>query len=94
MKNNKFQLTNPIPYKIDMMIRGLNISVKIENPNGLNHQKILINFKRKRTKEYSSDNEKYELEKNEIEYIKYYLEAEGYLEEAKQHNIYFENEQQ
>ena len=45
MKNNKFQLTNPIPYKIDMLIRGLNVSVKIENPNGLNHQKILINFK-------------------------------------------------
>jgi hypothetical protein len=93
MKNNKFQLTNPIPYKIDMLIRGLNVSVKIENPNGLNHQKILINFKRKKSKEYSLDNEKYELEKYEIEYIKYYLDAEGYLEEAKQHNIYFKNEQ-
>jgi hypothetical protein len=93
MKKSNIQLTNPIPYKINMVIRGLNLSIKVENPNGLNHQKITINFKRTKTKEYSLENEKYELDKNEIEYIKYYLGAEGYLEEAKQHNIYFENEQ-
>lgn len=92
MKNNNIQLTNPIPYKIDITIRGWNMAIKIENPNGLNHQKITINFKRTKTKEYSLNNEKYELDKNEVEYVKYYLESEGFLDEAKQHNIYFKNE--
>lgn len=90
MKNNKIKLTNPIPYKIDMMIRGSNISVKIENPNGLNAQKITINFKRKKSKVYDPNNEKYELTQSEVEYIKYYLQAEGYLDEARNHNLYFE----
>jgi hypothetical protein len=86
--NKKIQLTNPNPYKIDIMIRGLNLSIKIENPNGLNNQKINIKFKRNKSKEYSLENEKYELEKHEIDYVKYYLEAEGYLQEAKIHNVY------
>lgn len=90
MKKHQIQLTNPIPYSVDMLIRNLNVSIKIENPNGLNHQKITIKLKRKRKKEYDPSNEKYELDPNEIKYIKYYLEVEGYMDEAKQHNLYFE----
>jgi len=90
MKNNQIKLTNPNPYTIDMVIRNLNLSIKIENPNGLNHQKVTINYKRKRSKVYDPANEKYELTQSELEYVKYYLEAEGYLDEAKRHNLYFE----
>jgi hypothetical protein len=68
----------------------LNLSIKIENPNGLNAQKVTIKLKRKKSKVYDPANEKYELTQSEIEYVKYYLEAEGYLDEAKQHNLYFE----
>lgn len=92
MKNNKLQLTNPIPYTVDMVIRNLNVSVKVLNPDGLNQQHITIKYKRKKKKEYDSENEKYELTESEIEYIKYYLGAEGYLEAARQHNLYFDNE--
>lgn len=90
MKNNQMKLTNPKPYTVDMVIRNLNLSIKIENPNGLNAQKVTIKLKRKKSKVYDPANEKYELTQSEIEYVKYYLEAEGYLDEAKQHNLYFE----
>jgi len=90
MKNNELKLTNPIIYERNVSIRGLDLLIKIENPKGLNAQKIHISYKRKKTKEYSLENEKYELNKNEIEYIKYYLKAEGYMDEARTHNLYFE----
>jgi hypothetical protein len=92
MKKNKLQLTNPIPYTVDMLIRNLNVSVKVQNPDGLNQQFISIKYKRKKSKGYDPENEKYELTESELEYIKYYLEAEGFLEAARQHNLYFENE--
>ena len=89
MKNNKFQLTNSIPYKIDITIRGISAIIKIENPNGLNRQKITIKIKKQKKNEFET---LYELSKEQIETFKKYLDAEGYLEEARQHNLYFENE--
>jgi hypothetical protein len=90
MKNNKFQLTNPIPYKVDITIRGIAAIVKVENPKGLNQQKITIKIKKQKKNEFET---LYELSKEQIDMFKMYLDAEGFLEEARQHNLYFEDEQ-
>jgi hypothetical protein len=82
----KDQMVNPNPYKINhLQIRGMNISVKIENPNGLNAQKISI----RRLKKYDDTTI---LTDEQRKLIYEYLDQEGFLFAAKQHNIYFDDE--
>jgi hypothetical protein len=80
---NKLNTTNKIPYKKDIVLQGMKLSIMIENPNGLNKQKVSIIS-------YKKEDGVCELTKNNLEFIKYYLETEGYMEEARQHNLYGE----
>lgn len=80
---NKLNTTNKRVYKKDIVLQGMKLSIMIENLNGLNKQKVsIISYKK-------SDGDA-ELSKNDLEFIKYYLDAEGYMEEARQYNLYGE----
>jgi hypothetical protein len=63
----------------------MSFSVKVENPHGLNRQKITIRRKKKEdgTSVFSD---------SELGMIHRYLENEGFFYAAKQHNVYFNDE--
>jgi hypothetical protein len=87
MKDKQFKLTNPTCYTNDFTIRGIMFKAKIENPNGLNAQKITIQLKKQKKNEFET---LYELTEGQMEIIKKYLKDEGFLQEAREHNLYFE----
>jgi hypothetical protein len=79
-KKNDIQLTNPKVYSVKMKLMGLDMTVEIENPNGLNDQEITVNVSHKHLDKISDE---------KLNRICYYLDQEGFLAEARLHNLYF-----
>jgi hypothetical protein len=62
-------------YNVNLVIRGVKCNVKIINES-FNEYRVEVNAKQNLTQEF-------------LNYIAYYMEKEGFYEEAQKHNLFW-----